>query len=164
MGGCNSSLACTFTKRFFQIYSGFGHEIKIYSSAEFPEWINESANLGSTVSLDLSPNMSHNLLAMILCFTHIGGYINYVTTYSVKNVTSDFKWSDSFYVNSGSLMVIVPGSVFPVIKGDDKIELTAARVRIHGIHLLYKTEIAQEIHEYKRSTMNVGNKRRRSCP
>ena len=121
--------------------------------------MSESANSGSTVSLDLAPNVSHNFLAMILCFTHLGGYINYATTYSVKNVTSDFVWTGSFYINNGPLMVIVPRSDFPVTEGDDKIELTAPRVKIHGIHLLYKTEEATTTDEYSSSTVDVGNKR-----
>ncbi|XP_063938664.1 TMV resistance protein N-like [Daucus carota subsp. sativus] len=165
LGGCNSSLACTSSKCFFEIYSGFGHEIKIYTSAEFPDWINESldlsesANSESTLSLNLVPDVSHNFLAMILCFTHLGGYINYVSTYSVKNIRSDFVWTGSFYINNGPLMIIVPRSDFPVTEGDDKIELTAPRVKIHGIHLLYKTEEATTTDEYSSSTVNVGNKR-----
>ncbi|KAL8090596.1 hypothetical protein AgCh_039879 [Apium graveolens] len=42
--GCNSSvLAYIFTERFFQIYSEFGHQIKIYTGVgEYPDWISYS--------------------------------------------------------------------------------------------------------------------------
>lgn len=47
-----------------QIYAEFGHEIRIYTG-EFPDWISPSSNAEEpTVSLELLPNKSQNLLGM----------------------------------------------------------------------------------------------------
>ncbi|KAK1382385.1 hypothetical protein POM88_020120 [Heracleum sosnowskyi] len=86
------------------IYSGFGHEIKIYIQAvefpdwirQLPDWIRQSSDIGSTVSFNLPPNVSHNLLAVILCFKHWGVVTHGKTPYSVENTTSGFTWRGSF--------------------------------------------------------------------
>ncbi|KAK1382379.1 hypothetical protein POM88_020114 [Heracleum sosnowskyi] len=149
MSGCNSSvLACTLSERLFQTYSGFGRQINIYI-AHFPEWIKPSGGstaglvndvfgkqcLESTWSVDLLPNVCHNIFGLIICFRPSK---TYSITYSLKNVTSDFIWSSKSY-NSyrKSLMVVVPRSIFLVRDGDHRIELKA-NVEIYGIHLLNK--------------------------
>ncbi|XP_063942126.1 disease resistance protein RPV1-like isoform X1 [Daucus carota subsp. sativus] len=138
LGGCDSSmLADTFTKHFFQIYSGFGHHIKIYASTSvFPDWICQSSDwigktisFGSKVSLDLPPNMSHNFLALILCsrFSRDGE-----AYYSVKTTTNDFVWRQGvpslryFYdhyddYNRVPCMDVVPRKVFSVTDSDYRI-------------------------------------------
>ena len=129
--------------------SEFEYTIHIYgSSAEFPEWLSLSSNLGPIMSMDLLPDVSHGFLGMILCFKHLGDDEYYSTNYSVKNATSDFIWSDNFDIcDDESLMVIVPRSIFSIRDGDDRIELTTKNAEILGIHLLYKTETVM-IEEY----------------
>ncbi|KAL8090595.1 TMV resistance protein N-like [Apium graveolens] len=144
LGGCNSSLlALSLTERFFQIYSEFGHQIEIYiGNAKFPDWISQSSNLGSPLSLDLPPNVSQNYLAMILCFKHWGNKKSYRRNFSVKTSTSNFIWSGDAHCTPDyheSCMIIVPRSILLVSDGNDKIEI-AAEAEIYGIHLLYQTE------------------------
>lgn len=150
LGGCRSSLlAHILTKRFFQIYSGFGHQINIYIQAvEFPDWIRQSldwirqsSETGSTASFNMPPNVSHNFLAMILCFKNWGIVTYSKTTYSVKNTTSGFIWSGSFDNNHPEAnIVVVPRSIFSLEDADQRIELTA-NAEILWIHLLCRTEI-----------------------
>ncbi|KAK1356794.1 hypothetical protein POM88_050050 [Heracleum sosnowskyi] len=114
--------------------------------------ISQSSDSGSTISsdlacqkiqwsIDLPPNVSHNFLGMILCFNYPVDKF-YIIEYSIENTTSGFRLSDSLYNshNTESLMVIVPRSIFSVSDGDHRVELTA-NIEIHGIHLLYKTEL-----------------------
>ncbi|KAK1400767.1 hypothetical protein POM88_000372 [Heracleum sosnowskyi] len=116
------------------MYSEFGHHIRIYTT-EVPDWISESSNLDSKVALDLRPNMSSNFLGTILCFKDCK---TYSVTYSVRNTTSDFTWSDiSYNTYHKSLMVVVPRSIFSVGDGDNRIEVSAD-AEIHGIHIQYK--------------------------
>ncbi|KAK1382386.1 hypothetical protein POM88_020121 [Heracleum sosnowskyi] len=146
-GGCKSSLVSyILTRRFFQIYMGFGHEIKLYiQEVEFPDWIRQlpdwigqSSTLGSRVSINLPPNVSHDFLALILCFKHWGVVTYKKTTYSVKNTTSGFIWSGSFDNDyPEAQIIIVPRSIFSLEDGDQRIELRA-NAEILGIHLLYK--------------------------
>ncbi|KAL1834507.1 hypothetical protein ACET3Z_004158 [Daucus carota] len=158
LGGCHSALlAQTFTEDLFQIYSGFGHQIKIYAKPEefpdwicqLPDWFIQSSDLGSKVSLDLLPNWSDNFLAMILC---LDKWMNFLD-YSVTTTTSNNEWTEDLrthYYHSlskwsehidGSLMVIVPRSILLVRDGDDSIEVSS-NVKLLGIHLLYGSEIA----------------------
>ncbi|XP_017235570.1 disease resistance protein RPV1 isoform X2 [Daucus carota subsp. sativus] len=151
LGGCNSSLmAYTFTQHLFQIYSGFGHEVKIYArSAEFPDWISRSRDSGSTVTLDLQPDVSQNFLGMILCFKYCDDEGFYRLDYSVKTTTSNLKCSyDGLYAHyyNESWMVVVPRSVFTVTDADYSIELVANQ-DILGVHLLYKMEIPKIEHD-----------------
>lgn len=161
----------------------------------FPDWINQSENwisqssdLGSTVSLALAPNMSHNFLGMVLCFDHNETLNLQKATYSVKTTTNNFVWSDGgngrfcdyddedFYHLSS--MDIVPKSIFSLRDGDDKIEFNAAPIIFDyhdpfrasilkadathlGIHLLYKIEIAV-IDECESTIVNAEEER--SCP
>lgn len=145
----------------------------------FPEWISKPAdwfsqssnlgttvcisNLGTRVSLELPPNLSHNYVGMILCFQHSGDENFQSVFYSIKTTTNDFVWSDggNFSLSGDyyhkSSMHIVPKSIFSVRDGDNRIEFSAARklnlynatserteltenAEILGIHLLYKTE------------------------
>lgn len=125
-----------------QILSEFGHQINIYiGSEDFPDWISQSRNLrGSTTSLYLRPNVSHNLLGMILCFKHLEDFD--LIEYSVENTTSRFILQGKLNnYNHDSLMVIVPTSIFPVIDGDSRIKLRTINADILVIHLLYKDEI-----------------------
>lgn len=89
----------------------------------------------------LSPlSASHNLLAMIVCFRNEKDDERLSTTYSVKNATSDFIWTRSFSTfNDETRMIIVPGSIFSVTDGDDRIELIAD-AEVRGIHLVYEIE------------------------
>ncbi|KAK1353331.1 hypothetical protein POM88_052466 [Heracleum sosnowskyi] len=134
--------------RFFQIISGFGHEIKIYTSpAEFPDWISPSSDFGSSMSLDLPPNVSHNFLAMVLCFKRTGHPDIDLLNYSVHNTTSDFKWTDSVRYDYHDVMIIVlPRSIFSVNDGDETIELRSNQ-GIIGIHLMYQTENTTDEHD-----------------
>lgn len=129
----------------WQIYSGFGHQIRIYTS-EFPKWIEKSSHLASKVFSDLQPNMSSVFEGMILCLKVSKTSI----TYSIKSTVRDFTWSDRSY-NSyrKSLMVIIPRSIFSIQNGDVRIEATSEDAEIHGIHLLYK-----RADEYDNTTIN----------
>ncbi|KAK1367905.1 hypothetical protein POM88_033997 [Heracleum sosnowskyi] len=161
LGGCNSSLLkSTLTKRFFQIYSGFGHQITIYTSlSAFPDWVSQdwisrTSNFASTVFTDLPPDVSHNALAMILFRKNWGVCFNRFN-YSVKTNTNVFELTDmpllvfriSYLTEPDfSSMIIVPRTVFSVTDSDDRIEFTAhprqlgddEDIHILGIHLLYK--------------------------
>ncbi|XP_074357077.1 TMV resistance protein N-like [Apium graveolens] len=143
--GCKSSLlACTLTKRFFQIHSGFGHHISIcIGSNEFPEWINQSSEYGPTMSLDLQPNVSPNYLGMILCFQRAVGCYCYILDFSAKTLSTNFTWSDTFHdVYYDSCIVVVPRSIFSVGGCDNRIEVISnGDAAIFGIHLLSETEI-----------------------
>ncbi|KAL8090587.1 TMV resistance protein N-like [Apium graveolens] len=147
--GCNSSLlACTLSERLFQAYSGFERQINIYV-AHFPEWIKPSGELTagpvnnvlgnqcteSTWSVDLLPNVWHNIFGLIICFEPSK---TYSVAYSLKNVATDFIWSSKSYnCYRKSLMVVVPRSIFLVKDGDHRIELRA-NAEIYGIHILNK--------------------------
>ncbi|XP_063943688.1 TMV resistance protein N isoform X3 [Daucus carota subsp. sativus] len=142
LGGCSPSLlAYTFTKSLFQIYSEFGHQIIICIwSEEFPKWISQG-EYGTTMSLDLAPNMAHNYLGMILCFKCQAGGGSFLIDYSLKTSASNFIKSDTEMEVYGACMIIVPRSIFSVRDGDNRIELTAGGyAEISGLHLLYKTE------------------------
>lgn len=77
---------------------------------------------------------------MIVCFKNEKDDERFSTTYSVKNATSDFIWTRSFSrVTDETQMIIVPGSIFSVTDGDDRIELIAD-AEVCGIHLVYKIE------------------------
>ncbi|KAK1382150.1 hypothetical protein POM88_019885 [Heracleum sosnowskyi] len=58
-------------------------------------------------------------------------------------MTSGFRWSDTLFhcYDYESLIAIVPSSILSIKDGDDRIEITADRGILCGIHLLYKTEI-----------------------
>ena len=145
-----------------QILSGFGHKIGIYiDRAKFPDWISQSTSnvRRSTMSSKLQPNESHNFLGIIICFHSIMTK-SYGVQYSVKNIISGFTWDDTLidYHGYGSLIVIVPSSIFPSKDGDKTIELTSNKQDIHGIHLLYKTEITM-ISEYDSTIVNVEDER-----
>lgn len=165
-----------------QIYSGFGHRIKIYApSSVFPDWISQSpdwvgetSDLGSTVSIDLPPNLLQNFLAMILCSKHSGNEKHGIAVYSVKTTTNDFVLRDNpllRYLYDGcdddSCINIVPRTIFSIKDGDDKIEFTAClhffgdnvtisteKAKILGIHLLYNPEI-RTLDECNSATINV---------
>ncbi|KAK1382368.1 hypothetical protein POM88_020103 [Heracleum sosnowskyi] len=155
-------MAYTFTKRIFQIYSEFGHHIRIYTRvAEFPDWTFQSSNFGSTMCLDLPPNVSRDYLAMILCFTLRGNNDLNISTYSVKNTTSKFIWNYSFLSHyHESLIVILPSSSFSVRDGDQRIEITS-NSEICGSHLLYRADVTG-MDEYNSSTFIAEDNR--SCP
>lgn len=97
------------------------------------------------MSLDLQTNLSHNFLATILCLNAWSEHLDY----SVKTTTSNFEWLEFGFTypchniwkclteSFGSLMVILPRSVFLVGDDDDSIELSS-NGKILGIHLLYK--------------------------
>ncbi|KAK1367915.1 hypothetical protein POM88_034007 [Heracleum sosnowskyi] len=162
--GCNLSLLkSTLTKRLFQIYSGFGHQITIYTSlSAFPDWVSQdwisrTSNFASTVFTDLPPDVSHNALAMILFRKNWGVCFNRFN-YSVKTNTNVFELTDmpllvfriSYLTEPDfSSMIIVPRTVFSVTDSDDRIEFTAhphrwgdeENVEIFGIHLLYKSDV-----------------------
>lgn len=101
------------------------------------------------MSVDMPPDMSHNFLAMILCFklcedTEIR-LLNDLrpSYYDVQNTSSGFILQGSFDNHDHeSLMVIVPRSIFSVKDGDDRIELTFD-AEILGIHLMCNTEITK---------------------
>lgn len=121
-----------------QICSGFKHNIAIhFPLTEYSDWIGQSSECVSTMSLDLQPNASHNFLGIILVFED-----DYNFDYSVKNVTSGFVLSDHHYslYKHEILIVIVPGSIFSISKGDNRIELTSTLKNIIGIHLLHKSK------------------------
>lgn len=90
------------------------------------------------MSLDLLPNVSQNLLGMVLCFE---ASVNDCVTYSVKNTATGFIWNSSCdnYYRKSVMMVIVPRTIFS--NGDDRIEVTTNAAKIHAIHPLYKREI-----------------------
>ncbi|KAL1834556.1 hypothetical protein ACET3Z_004207 [Daucus carota] len=168
-GGCNSSLLkSTFTKRLFQIYSEFGHQIKFYAPPSvFTDWISRSAdwisktsNSVSTVSLDLPEDLSQNFLAMILFIksSSRGRAVSSVKT-TTNNISWSFRYTSSYYddYQDISCMDIVPRSIFSVTDDDDIIEFTASLEvessgigmpftrkleipEILGIHLVYKPE------------------------
>ncbi|XP_074364528.1 TMV resistance protein N-like [Apium graveolens] len=145
--GCSSALlACVFTKRLLQIFSGFGHQVRIYTS-EFPKWIEKSSHLASKVYSDLQPDMSSVFGGTVLCFK-VSKTNSF--TYSIKSTTGDCTWSDRSY-NSyrKSLMILIPRSIFSIENGDVRIEATSEDAEIHGIHLLYKM-----VDEYDHTPMN----------
>ncbi|KAK1367921.1 hypothetical protein POM88_034013 [Heracleum sosnowskyi] len=147
-------LAYTLTKRFFEIYSGFGHRIKIYAAFQelyspSQKRIGQSTDSRSRVFLDLPPNNSHNFLAMILCYKDFGSYKG---SYSVRTTTKEFDWrvEDSlhsyfpFFEICDSCLDIVPKSTFSVTDGDSRIGFRcfgASTGEILGFHLLYKMDI-----------------------
>lgn len=108
--------------------------------------------------MQLKPNESHNLLAIILTFDDP----HYGVKYSVKNITSGLIWSDTLF-NHGdlSLIEIVPSSILSIRDGD-KFEITADKFMSCGIHLLYKTDITMISNpflsylESKMSSLSVG--------
>ncbi|KAK1382155.1 hypothetical protein POM88_019890 [Heracleum sosnowskyi] len=156
---CNSSLvAYTLTKRLLQIFSGFGHIMIIYiEPTGFPDWISRSSNS------DFPSMASHDILAMIFCFK-LSKYL-YEIDYSVKNITSDFRWSESLSMPHGFdsvVMFIVPRSIFSIRDGDYGVELTSNLKIIHGIHLLYEPEITV-VGESSSTTVNVEDERCYPC-
>ncbi|KAK1382660.1 hypothetical protein POM88_020395 [Heracleum sosnowskyi] len=115
---------------FFQIYSGFGHEIKIYAPlAEIPDWISQTSTLKENKE-------------------------TYGTTYSVRTITSEFIWSNTLNISCRceSLMVVVPRSIFLAGGSDNRIELTANAEFF--VHLLYNTKDTVT-EECDRTTINV---------
>lgn len=93
------------------------------------------------MSLILSPNVSHNLLGMILCFEGRENYWASKIDYSVENTTTGFIWRGLFCLNDcESLMVILPISIFPIGDADEEIVLTSYGASVCGIYLLYKSE------------------------
>ncbi|KAK1367912.1 hypothetical protein POM88_034004 [Heracleum sosnowskyi] len=185
LGGCNSSLLkSTLTKRFFQIYSGFGHQITIYAPLSVSpdwvdqDWISRTSNYASTVSSDLPPDVSPNFMAMILCCKHMDFFHH--ANYSVKTNTNVFEWIGMPQIETFSTdlsyMIIVPRTVFSVTDSDDRIEFTVLsvtdsddrieitalphwlkdeeNVEILGIHLLYKSDVTL-IDECDSTTINV---------
>ncbi|KAK1352142.1 hypothetical protein POM88_053646 [Heracleum sosnowskyi] len=148
-------------KRLFKVYSEFGRQINVHVPPfmdqktdpqwfdwriESPYWTSESSEYPestTTVYAHLLPNESHNFMAIILCFQRQKFVLKNIQ-YSVKNTTSGFIWSSCYRDLSsyGSVMVIVPKSIFSVTDDDHRIELTIAddRVEMLGIHLLYNTE------------------------
>lgn len=122
----------------------------------FPDWINQST--GSTVSLDLAPNVSHNFLGIILC-SKISGY---GFSINVKTTTNDCVWrhglpSCNSYPNDYTnmpRMILEPKTIFSITDCDESIEFTASiefrenntlltkNGEITGYHLLYKPEVA----------------------
>lgn len=137
-----------------QTVSGFGQRIIIYiEPTGFPDWISQSSNT------DLPLMACHDFLAMIFCLK-LSRFL-YKIDYSVKNITSDFIWSESLSIPYGYdsiVMVIVPRSIFPIRDEDYGIELTSNLKVIHGIHLLYKPEIG------KSSSTSVNVEDERSYP
>ncbi|KAK1352151.1 hypothetical protein POM88_023589 [Heracleum sosnowskyi] len=145
-------------KRLFKVYSEFGRQINVQVPEfmhhktdpqcldwriESPYWTCKSSEYpeSTTVYAHLLPNESRNFMGIILCFQR-PRRMN--IQYSVKNTTSGFIWSScgpDFFIY-GSLMVIVPKSIFSVTDDDHRIELTITddRVEMIGIHLLYNTE------------------------
>lgn len=123
------------------------------SRSNYPHWL---SNLGSTVSLDLQSNLSHNFLAMILCskFSRKG-----TAFISVATTTDRIFWSFGFEKFSFddykefSYMEIVPRTILPLTEDDSRIEFKAyldcyddnkfssSNAEILGIHLLYKPVI-----------------------
>ncbi|KAL8090673.1 hypothetical protein AgCh_039925 [Apium graveolens] len=158
LGGCSRLTNKHLTKQLLKVYSEIGHQISIYvsespdqkSGPQWSDWILEAPYWTSGEYLEptklyahILPNESHNFIGIILCFEIINTLYGVYFGYSVKNTTSGFIWSsDNLDVPSfGSLMVIVPKSIFSVTDDDNTIELTANNnVIIVGIHLLYKTE------------------------
>ncbi|KAK1367909.1 hypothetical protein POM88_034001 [Heracleum sosnowskyi] len=177
LGGCNSFLLkSTLTKRFFQIYSGFGHQITIYAPLSVSpdwvdqDWISRTSNSASTVSSDLPPDVSPNFMSMILCCKHRDSFHH--ANYSVKTNTNVFEWIGMPQIKTDlSYMSIVPRTVFSVTDSDDRIEFTVLsvtgnddasddesddeeNVEILGIHLLYKSDVTL-IDECDSNTINV---------
>ncbi|KAK1367923.1 hypothetical protein POM88_034015 [Heracleum sosnowskyi] len=121
----------------------------------FPEWINQSR--GSTVSLDLPPNVSHNFLGIILC-SRIWSSDKESYSVNVKTNTNDCVWRHglpSWNTNPDDYtdtprMILEPRTVFSITDSDESIEFTASMEsrenntvstesgEITGFHLLYK--------------------------
>lgn len=139
LGGCSLSLLQhIFTKRFFQTCSGFQNVIGICLGANtiLPSWMSQLRDSKSRrrVSLDLTPSTSHNFLGTILCFEHS----SLEDTYSIKNITSGFIWSDHIYkYEFGRCIIIVPKSIFLVKNDDHRIEFTTEKGNFLAVHLLY---------------------------
>ncbi|KAK1382381.1 hypothetical protein POM88_020116 [Heracleum sosnowskyi] len=112
---------------------------------EFPDWISQSNDLGSTVSLNLPSQVLHDFLAIIVCFKHWDNN-SYRIDCSLKNATSGFVWSHNLYTLdcNESWMVIVPRSIFPVIDGNNRIELRTTNADVLGHHLLHSTTVTVE--------------------
>ncbi|KAL8087615.1 hypothetical protein AgCh_037676 [Apium graveolens] len=152
--GCSGLTHRHLPKQLFKVYSAFGRQINVQVPefmhsgwldwiAESPYWTIKSNKYpeSTTVCANLLPNESHNFMGIILCFE---GPARMNVQYSVKNTTSGFIWSsvgpDLFIYGYGSLMVIVPKSIFSVTDDDHRIEFTTHdEVKIVGIHLLYNT-------------------------
>ncbi|KAK1382380.1 hypothetical protein POM88_020115 [Heracleum sosnowskyi] len=148
LGGCSPSLlAYTFTQSVFQKYSGFGHQILIcIALAEFPDWISQSNDLGTTVTLNLASNVLHTFLGIILCFKHRDNNSHRIH-YSLRNTISGSVWSHNLYTldHNESWMVIVPRSLCPVnIDGYNRIELRTKNADVLGYHLLHSTTVTVE--------------------
>ncbi|XP_074357227.1 TMV resistance protein N-like isoform X2 [Apium graveolens] len=152
--GCNSSLLTyTLTKRFFQIFSEFGHKIEIYfPSAEYPDRI----ECMSKMSTNSQSSASYNFLALIFCFnTSYSSRVNC----SINNTTRGLTWADTLYnSNNGDvLVVILPDSILSLREGDD-IAITAVEEMFYGLHL---TNIDSEDDSEDDSVVdNVENERR----
>lgn len=133
------------------MYSAFGHQIQVYtSSAEFPDWIHQSNNLGLTVYLNLP---SHDFLALILCFKQWEDNLEY----RVENITNDIVWKDSVgSSDKDSLIVLLPRTIFSFKDGDNRIMVNAT-AEFCGIHILFKTELRDEYN-------NTDAWDERSCP
>ncbi|KAK1382302.1 hypothetical protein POM88_020037 [Heracleum sosnowskyi] len=147
------------SESFFQMYSEFGHPIRIFST-KFPHWISQSSEselIGLShgyqeFSLNLPTNVQHKYLGMVLCIRSSKRFTDYNVEnnrYSVKKNTSHCRWSGTFDCSGAkSLMVILPRSAFAV-KDGDRIKLIPSRdAKPCGIHLLYQTE------EYDSTTVN----------
>ncbi|KAK1382149.1 hypothetical protein POM88_019884 [Heracleum sosnowskyi] len=162
LAGCKSSfLARTFTKRFFEILSGFGHRVEIsLGRKDFKDTVEfglgTQLTLGCRMSSDLRPNESQNFLAIILALDFCKDL-----EYSVMNIESGFIWSDTLVTFSTPAIVIVPSSIFLIRDGDDRIEITADRDILCGIHLQYKTGITM-ISEFCSTADNVEDERSNS--
>lgn len=108
------------------------------------------------MSLDLQSNELHSFLEMILCCNNNNDEVYY----SVKNITSGFIWGHTvcdYGGYDGSLIVIVPSSIFPMRDGDKTIDLTSEE-DINRIYILYKMEIAM-IDGYASTIVNVEDER-----
>lgn len=138
-----------------QIFTGFGHRIQIYIfPADFPDWIKNSINLKSILSLDFPPDVSQKFLAMIFCLNLFMNSIQ--INYTVTNTRSDLIRYDSLCIYGStyeSSIVIVPRSIF-FRNGDDRIELLLDLNKILGIHLLYNTEITM-IGKYDKNRVSL---------
>lgn len=111
-------------------------------------WTRQSSPEGdSGMSLKLPPNVSHNLLGMILCFQRLENHEVDLIDYHVENTTTRFSW-DGYFIKDDynkklvvqSMMVIVPRSIFPIKDGDEEIKSISFEADINGIHLLYESE------------------------
>lgn len=110
------------------------------SSAEYPNWTSQSSDLVKKMSMDLPPDASQNFLAIIFCF-ECGG--TFKIDYFVKNTTSDFMWCNRTCSQNDneSLILIVPRSILSIRDAVSRIKIESNVEMIHGIHLLYKTDI-----------------------